>query len=143
VKNQDSEARKEPFHHYKFAAALVQDGWRTPDSYSNDFEPLPPSPGVYLISLIKFIRNQSSTTPQVLYVGKSTNLIERLSNHEVVAEIRDQVPPYCLETGINYSIQRWFKNLDLTLIGAAEIELIKQYHPAFNLQHRVKMVLHG
>jgi hypothetical protein len=139
----NEEARKEPFKHYQFAASMVRDGWRTPDCYSRNFSPAPQSPGVYLFSLYKMFWRESSSLPEIVYAGKSLNLAKRFDNHDVFPIISAQLPDFCLETGIHYMLQRWFRPLDKQIIDKAEIELIKKYNPPFNLQHRVKRVLYG
>jgi hypothetical protein len=126
-----------------FAAEIIESGWRSPDCYSRDYAPIPASAGVYLFTMTKFVWRESRSMPEVVYAGKSTNLLQRLSHHDVFPLISEQLPDYCLETGIHYMLQRWFLPLDKRLIGQAEINLIRKHNPAFNLQHRLKMVVHG
>lgn len=110
---------------------LVNQGWRTPNCYSNHYATVPRRAGVYLFAVF----DDFAKSPLIAYVGKSVALSQRLSGHEVLRCIRTEAPEAYVQT--------WFKTLPAAEIGAAEVVTIKAFNPPYNLQHRVKGLAHG
>jgi excinuclease UvrABC nuclease subunit len=132
------------FKHYLFSIEMVDDGWATPDCYSKDFKPLPKDPGVYLFALTKVSGREGSLYPRIAYVGQSTNLFRRLSNHPIEDEIRSKEDFSWSDDGAWLILQRWFKPFPKKLLTPIEVSLIKKYDPPYNVQHRARRIcFHG
>lgn len=99
---------------------FIANGFKTNRSYDNDFSPIPQTSGVYLL-MNRTLKNGKSKY-DILYVGSSNNLKERLGNHEVYRFLNkmylDVVPYFKIES--NYLEK--------------EKELIKLLQPKFNTQ---------
>jgi hypothetical protein len=106
---------------------LSREGWLTPDSYSKEFSPLPQGPAVYLFALFR----DDFTDCLVAYVGMSSNLQQRMSRHEVLAEIKK-----C--AGF---VKRWFRPTPAEILRVRERELIAAFDPPWNIIGRKKGVL--
>lgn len=101
-----------------------ENGWRTPNSYCEDFAVPPTRQGVYAFVYAPTMPNQA---PRVLYVGMSKNLKQRLSNHPTHVECSkrfDFVRIHFKE--MSGDIRKW------------ERILIKSFNPPYNLQNRVR-----
>lgn len=123
----------------KLFDSLISEGWRTPDTYSRDYESFPDAPGVYLFVLWQLyphldVKEDTYDDEKIIYVGKTLNIRKRQQQHEVMAAIYNQI-----EHG-KYAVTRFFMALPECEIHSTEIELIKKYNPPFNLQHRTKVL---
>jgi excinuclease UvrABC nuclease subunit len=100
--------------------------WLTPNSYSNNFASLPNGAGVYLL-----VRATWHPAPswEVLYVGQSINIAQRLRGHEIKKLCDRQPIPHSY-------VQIYFKRVAKQHLRTREKQLIKQLNPPFNLQHR-------
>lgn len=110
-------------------------GWKTPNSYSNDFAPLPRSSGVYVILRPVQIKNRKNPSGvgiihHVLYIGMSINIAQRISQHTIKRELNRR----------GDYVQIWFQRVPKHRLRTRERRLIKRYNPPYNLQHRVRGV---
>ena len=106
---------------------LVREGWRTPDTYSNDFAQITNRSAVYLFLLI----NQDGyDKAMVAYVGMSTKLLQRLTGHSILAEI--DTP--------GYWPMRWFKPVAAKDLRSVEAKYITQFDPPWNVIGRPRGV---
>lgn len=115
--------RKVDFH--GIAKLLEAEGWRTPNTYDETFAPIPNRSGIYTLVVHERLL---LTDPFVGYVGKSSNLRQRLTAHPVVSEFGRRLPD-CF-------IQRWFLTLPQNVIASAEIAAIRRFNPRANSQHK-------
>ncbi len=111
---------------------LIRKGWKTPNTYSRHYDEIPEKSGCYLFIMIGF-GHDNYEMERVLYAGKSINLKQRHTSHEVHREIGRVICE--MEDVI---IQTWFLELSEEIIDEFEVDLIKKYSPPFNLQHRKK-----
>lgn len=65
---------------------------------------------------------------RVGYVGKSTNLAQRIAGHSIIRRMSQDFP--------DCYIQRWFQTHPVEEIDALEIENISRFDPPYNVQHR-------
>jgi hypothetical protein len=103
------------------------EGWRTPNTYGPEFGALPQSSGLYL--LVRTSWANQTTTRQVLYVGMSHNIAQRLRKHEIkqMCDAQDGEHDY---------VQVWFRSYPRPGLRKRERTLIQELNPSFNLQHR-------
>lgn len=102
---------------------LVGTGWRTPDTYGYECEPLPAAPGVYV--LLRIDRDNGYTPIDIAYVGQARNLSTRINRAHGIYRILDR------ET----FTQRWFKTIDDAAIRtAAELHYIARFNPPLNVR---------
>ena len=105
---------------------LVNVGWRTPDTYvSNSFEPLIDGPAVYLF--LSYSRDEFACAI-ISYVGQSTNLYQRMSNHEILNELDEQ----------DFWTSRWFKPTPSSELRKVERECIQRFNPPWNIIGRAR-----
>lgn len=102
---------------------LVRDGWVSPDTYSNCFRTITDIPAVYLFLLY---RGENYQRALVAYVGMSTNLSQRMSGHEILAQIS---VPGCWA-------MRWFKPTQRQDLRMLEREYISRFDPPWNIVGR-------
>lgn len=107
--------------------ALVADGWFTPDTYSNCFEPISDISAVYLFLVIDQPMYQRGF---VAYVGMSKRLEQRLAGHSVLSESR--------RTG--HWPMRWFKPTRRADLRIVEREYIARFDPPWNIIGRKRGV---
>lgn len=99
--------------------------WKTPDTFDSAlFGSLPRSSGIYL--LVHISEAGHSYKHEVMYIGQSVNLAERLRNHE----IRKMLNKRC-----GY-VHVYFRRCPKDRLRTRERKLIKELNPPFNLQHR-------
>ena len=108
-------------------------GWRTPHSYSNDFAPLPNSACVYVFLRPHSVKSKNTPSGyaivhELLYVGMSTNLAQRMAAHDLKRSF-DRQRDY---------VQVWFKRCPKDQLRTRERRLIQKLNPPYNLQHRVR-----
>lgn len=108
---------------------LIADGWKTPDTYSNHFAAIESLSAVYLFLMVS---GGSFDSGVVAYVGMSTNLKQRLSAHEIFAQIdRPEV-----------WVMRWFKPVPQASLREVEAAYIAHFNPPWNIIGRPRgMVL--
>lgn len=70
---------------------LEKKEWKTPNSYSNDFEMPPKTPGIYLLIYCDMWDYKKLMTRTVVYVGQSKNLAERYNNHKVLKKLQKEL----------------------------------------------------
>jgi excinuclease UvrABC nuclease subunit len=110
----------------KDSRRLYQEGWLTPNSYCEDFAPLPEGPGVYLFLNCDISCETGTITEKVLYVGMSTNVSNRCSSHEIMDMIN-----------MKYDyVRTYFKSVPVENLRALEKETIQRFNPPFNIVHR-------
>ena len=99
---------------------LVDDGWSSPDTHDNFYSPISEIPAIYLFLLHERTFYEKAI---VGYVGMSRNLLQRLSSHEVLAEIR------CGD----FWAMRWFKPTARPELRRTEKEYIAKFDPPWNI----------
>ena len=99
---------------------LTADGWRTPNTYGNDFAEPECAPGVYLFLMGRDFLFHDGL---VAYVGMSRNLAQRLSNHPTKAEI-DSAAAW---------VATWFKPTPASNLRCIERQYIRQFDPPWNI----------
>ena len=110
------------------SASLVEDGWKSPDTYRNCFHPVCEDAAIYLFLLHN---RETYSEAVVAYVGMSTNLGQRLSSHNIL--------PLLHETG--HWPMRWFKRASETDLRDMERDYIKRFDPPWNIIGRTRGVL--
>jgi excinuclease UvrABC nuclease subunit len=100
--------------------------WLTPNSYGDNYAELPHGAGIYIL-----VRATWRPVPkfQVLYVGMSTNIAQRLKGHEIKKLCDD-----C--NGATDYVQTYFRAYPKDVLRRRERRLIKAWNPPYNLQHR-------
>lgn len=110
-----------PYSDYSgIRANLVEDGWRTPNTYCNLFAPITDISAVYLFLMID---NKDFNRGLVAYVGMSQNLQQRLSGHQILSEI--------METG--HWVMKWFKPTEPDDLRDVEAKYIIHFDPPWNI----------
>jgi excinuclease UvrABC nuclease subunit len=114
---------KHKTHQINFDFDILESGWRTADTYDRDFKPTPEVCGVYFILASDFVYLKPKTIQQIIYVGCSSNLKKRYTNHPV---IKNNYRKYsCLQ----------FYFMPDNDYKKSEIALIKKIRPLLNIQH--------
>ena len=98
---------------------IEADGWLTPDTYGKEFAWFTNIPAVYLFNRI----DMNDWSFVVAYVGMSTNLLQRMTGHPVLAEVA--------ESGLY--VQRWFKPTPREKLRAVERQYIQKFNPPWNI----------
>ena len=106
---------------------LSEDGWRSPDSYSNDYKSLIDGPAVYLFMLYE---TETYRKAFVAYVGMSANLKIRMQGHNILPMLRQE----------GYWVKRWFKQVNEVELRKVEADLIASISPPWNVQGRTRGV---
>lgn len=115
----------------KIKRSLTEDGWRTPDTYTNDQFGQPiAGPAVYLFLLY---RRSDFKTVLVAYVGQSINLRQRLASHEILAELRSP----------DLWTMRWFKSAQSNELRSLEGKYIRHFNPPWNIIGRPRPSVGG
>lgn len=124
-------SKKSSFQFYPGDWIKADKGWKTPQSYSNTFAPFPRSSAVYVI--VRPVEVECDDTPsglgiglQVLYVGMSTNLAQRMKSHNILRLLHAQ----------NDYVQVWFQRVPTDRLRIRERRLIQKFNPPYNLAHR-------
>lgn len=102
---------------------LIVEGWKTPDTYGNEFEPAKNFPAVYLFLLTNTDMFQDGL---VAYVGMSKRLLSRWNSHNVLPVLNAS----------QYWPQRWFKPVSVDLLRQVEAEYIQRFDPPWNVMGR-------
>lgn len=127
--------RKKQATNQSFMDFLKSEGWLKNWGYCNDYEILPETSGIYCIAVIDFDYCKTShLKPYVAYVGKSTNLLQRISSHEVLGELREKLSSFSFAFV-------YFMNSPKDKIDELEKLFIRKYDPPYNLIHRIKRPL--
>lgn len=112
---------------------LVAAGWRTPDTYANDYGKPGDFPAVYLFAL--FDRSGESTERYskclVAYVGMSTRLKRRWDTHNILPELEES----------EHWPMRWFRRMDRAALRETERALIHRFNPPWNIVGRRRGVV--
>ena len=104
----------------------MHDGWRTPNTYGENYASLPDLPGVYLLVLIEYGETLRYVLQTVVYAGSSDNLRQRCKYHPVKYRMLDDYPDgHCV---------CYFKVCDDYRVQ--EKRLIGQLQPRYNKQWR-------
>ncbi len=118
----------------KLRASLIDDGWRTPDCYSNLFETVPDAPGIYLLLAINRYFHDNGF---IAYVGMSKRLIRRIGPFEP-RSIRHPTAKEIENTGL--WAQRWIKRANVQSLRDWERFYIAKYNPPYNIIGRQRGV---
>ncbi len=94
-------------------------GWKTPNTYSKDYEHPSINPGIYCI-----VAFTSQTENQVVYIGSAKNLKQRYERHELLR--------FCREI-YDHCIFYWREEINYKEV---EKQLIQEQQPKFNKQWR-------
>jgi excinuclease UvrABC nuclease subunit len=108
----------------KIDLILNNNQWLTPNTYDKNFSFPDNSSGVYLLVNTILSYTNKKVKREILYVGSSSNLIERYSKHEVMRVLKkthDYIQFFFVKTE-NYK--------------EIEKSLIKQIQPKHNTQWR-------
>lgn len=97
-------------------------GWVNSNSLGNDYEPLPPSPGVYAIFSRHYTYDPLHLEMKLHYIGCAKNIYNRVERgaHPVRAKVQYEFRDHCI----------YFKECEDYLIE--EKRLIQLHKPAFN-----------
>lgn len=104
-------------------AQLIAEGWKTPDTYGNEFEQAENFPAVYLFLL---------TDPEtfrhgiVAYVGMSKRLLSRWNSHNVLPVLNAS----------QYWPQKWFRPTRAEMLREIEAKYIRRFDPPWNVMGR-------
>ncbi len=104
----------------------VKDGWRTPNTYGENYAPLPSLPGVYLLVLVRYGATLRDIAQTVMYVGSTDNILQRCKYHPVKYRMLEDFPE---DNCVCY-----FKVCDDYRVQ--EKRLIGQLQPRYNKQWR-------
>lgn len=105
--------------------ALMDAGWKSPDTYCNCYDWADKFPAVYLFMLHD---RETLRHGLVAYVGMSTNLAARWSGHQILRELN----------GTEYWTMRWFKPTPKKILREVESGLIKEFDPPWNIAGRAR-----
>jgi hypothetical protein len=108
--------------------SLLDDGWKTPDTYTNDFEEIPASSAVYLF--LAYRRGYDLREAFVAYVGMSKNAAARVAQHPIFSMVADD----------GFWPQRWFKPVAAGQLRNAERRYIIQFDQPYNIIGRQRGV---
>ena len=104
----------------EWQSSMEADGWKTPDTYGREFAAFGSFSAVYLFNRMGICDDYSFV---VAYVGMSTNLIQRMTGHPVLAEI----------SADRIYVQRWFKPTPRDLLREVERHYIQKFNPPWNI----------
>lgn len=109
--------------------SLLNDGWGTPDTYSNHFIDIPHSPGIYLFLAQDRFWMQGGF---VAYVGMSERLTQRIGtlDRHVAHPVRKKIEKD------DFWAQRWIKATNLNSLRDQERFYIDKFNPPYNIQWR-------
>lgn len=107
--------------------ALIDEGWRSPDTYCAHYEPAPAAPGVYLFLLFL---DEFFHKSQVAYVGMSIDIQRRWVGHSVLRLIQP----------LGYT-QRWFKPERPAELRSTEASYIAKFNPPWNIIGRPRGII--
>lgn len=107
---------------------LFDDGWKTPNTYCNQFAPIEQIPAVYLFMLVS---KDTYDEEIVAYVGMSRQLKTRLSNHPMKSAL---VMP-------NYWKMVWFKPTPVEDLRSVEAGYIRKFNPPWNINGKKRGVI--
>lgn len=102
--------------------------WLTPNTYDHNFSDLPKAPGVYLFTSCDLDMINRTKRETVLYVGRSVNLRQRCSSHEVLRVLRDRF----------HYVRTFFRLHDSGILPQIEKALIAYFNPCYNTIHRIR-----
>ena len=111
------------FYQMNFDIDIIEEGFRTPDTYDNSFKILPSSCGVYFILGTINTFGSKIIKQEIIYVGCSANLKKREHKHPILKKHRRE-----------YSYVQFFFKCDDNY-KVTEIELIKKFKPRYNIRH--------
>jgi hypothetical protein len=100
--------------------SIEADGWLTPNTYGREFAPITNISAVYLFNLLDIEDDWKS---DVVYVGMSTKLLQRVTGHPVLAEIAKA----------NLYVQKWFKPTPRENLRDVERLYIQKFNPPWNI----------
>jgi excinuclease UvrABC nuclease subunit len=104
------------------AAGFNPEEWFSPETYKDNFAPLPFGPGIYLFCQIDW--NPKPVIFRPLYVGMSRNIALRCRGHEIKSLLPD-----------DEYIRTYFQPHNENL-REIERQYIRAYNPPFNIIHR-------
>lgn len=104
---------------------LADDGWKSPDSYGNDFAEPGEISAVYLFMAVNM---DDMTEFHVAYVGMSKRLASRWAKHPTLREIKKG----------DFYIKRLFKPTPEDKLRTIERHYIQKFDPPWNLAGRVR-----
>ena len=104
---------------------FLEKDWHTPNTYDINYKDVPTTSGVYMLVWVDFkiLDYVSIPNREILYIGSAKNLANRYKGH-LVLRLLKKTHGY---------IQFHFQECENYY--AREKELIKNFHPIFNIQH--------
>lgn len=112
--------------HREVRERLVDDGWRTPNTYGNEFADIADFSAVYLFLLV----DEDFSRSLVAYVGMSKSLEKRMIGHSIMADLKNQ----------DGWPMTWFKRVNVPALRRVEASYIKKFDPPWNLAGRKRGV---
>lgn len=107
-----------------YVSDILGAGWKTPDTYCNDFAVIGDFSAVYAIVLFDddwlF---KSGLRFKIAYIGMSKRLSRRFANHHALRMVKETERYY----------QTWFKHVHPDALRVEERNLIRKYDPPLNL----------
>ena len=107
------------------ARPFLLDGWLTPNSYGQDYAPLPKGAGIYAFTY--FVFDIDDIHEFILYVGMSTNIAQRVANHNLLPKLRSK----------HRFVAVYFFPLHRSSIREKEREFIRKFKPPYNIIGRI------
>ena len=115
---------------HEVSLALVDDGWMSPNSYSNHWD----EPGNFsAVYLFQVHDRETLRKSLVAYVGQSIYIKMRLSGHEVLRALNHP----------DVWVKRWFKRTSRERLDETELRYIQQFDPPWNIQGKRRGVSFG
>lgn len=102
---------------------LVSVGWKTPDTYGNEFAPLENIPAVYLLWGSRDFQEWV-----IGYAGMSTQLANRIASHSIRRKMGKS----------GFWVSCWFMPTPAGLLRQVEREIIFAFNPPWNIALRQK-----
>lgn len=103
-----------------FQKAMIAEGWKTPNTYGNEYATIENEPAVYVFVAVDdydFLRSF------VGYAGMSVKLRQRLTGHPVKAELDD----------LGLYVTTWFKPTLASDLREFERACIQRFVPPWNI----------
>ncbi len=107
-----------------FQRGLVADGWKSPDTYGNDFASAGDFPAVYMFLAVD---DWPEMRFHVAYIGMSTKLASRWAAHPTLRKIERKTE----------WVKRLFKPTPMELLRSEERRYIQTFAPPWNIIGRV------
>lgn len=103
---------------------LIGRGWKTPDTYGNEFAPVPKGHGIYLFLIHRLHEYDICCAA---YVGMSKQIMKRWQAHNILKRLHAD----------GYYTQRWFLSVPMAALAQEERKYIREFDPALNIHSKV------